>query len=291
MNFETVNLERADVQKLLVSANGDAALLYIYLKSGNGLSDAETALHMSASRLNCAGAMLRQLGLWTEERTAPIPRGERPCYSEQDVISAGESFQSLCDEVQRLLGRPIHSEDRKILLGFVNYLGLSREVISVLISYCREKARQQGKIKPPTLYSIEKEAYNWAERGIDTLEEAAAFIRSENQRNSRLARLMGQLQIRGRSLTAAEGRYATSWLEMGFEDEVITMAYERTCLNTGGLNWPYMNKILQRWHEAGLHTAEAVRSGDRKPGSAAPAGQRQLDADEIEAIKRMMREG
>jgi len=69
------------------------------------------------------------------------------------------------------------------------------------------------------------------------------------------------------------------------------MAYERTCLNTGGLSWAYMNKILQRWHEAGLHTAAAVNGGDRKPGSGAPAGQRQLDADEIAAIQRMMREG
>ena len=101
---------------------------------------------------------------------------------------------------------------------------------------------------------------------------------------------MGLLQIRGRSLTAAEARYANAWLEMGFGEDVISMAYEKTCLNTGGLNWPYMNKILQRWHEAGLHTAEAVRNGDRKPGTAAPAGQRQLDADEIAAIQRMMRE-
>ena len=77
---------------------------------------------------------------------------------------------------------------------------------------------------------------------------------------------------------------------MGFEEDVISMAYERTCLNTGGLNWAYMNKILQRWHEAGLHTAEEVRTGDRKPDSGAQNGQRQLDADEIAAIQRMMRE-
>ena len=291
MNTEEVKLERSDVQKLLSAASPDAALLYIYLKAGNPMASAAQALQMTGSRLNCAGATLRQLGLWSEEKHTAVPRGERPCYSEQDVISAGESFRSLCDEVQRLLGRPIHTEDRKILLGFVNYLGLPREVISVLITYCRERSRMQGKIKPPTLFAIEKEAYAWAERGIDSLEEAAAFIQTENQRNSRLYRLMGQLQIRGRKLTAAEARYADAWLEMGFEDEVINMAYERTCLNTGGLNWPYMNKILQRWHEAGLHTAESVRNGDRKPGTGAPAGQRQLDTDEIEAIKRMMREG
>ena len=290
MNYESIHLERTDVQKLLGAGSADAALLYIYLKAGNPLPEGEKALHMSASRISCAGATLRQLGLWSEEKPAHILAGQRPSYSEQDVLAAGESFQSLCDEVQRLLGRPIHTEDRKILLGFVNYLGLPREVISVLISYCRERARQRGKIKPPTLFSIEKEAYAWAEQGIDTMEEAAAYIQAQNLRHSRLYRLMNLLQIRGRSLTAAEEKYASKWLEMGFEEEAISMAYERTCLNTGGLNWPYMNKILLRWHEAGLHTAEAVRSGDRKPGTAAPAGQRQLDADEIAAIQRMMRE-
>ena len=182
-------------------------------------------------------------------------------------------------------------EDRKIVLGFVNYLGLPEEVISVLVSYCRERERQRGKVRAPSLLSVEKEAYRWAEQGIDTMEEAAAYIQAQNVRVSRMSKLLTLLQIRGRSLTAAEERYAASWIEMGFDDEVIGMAYERTCLNTGGLNWAYMNKILIRWHEAGLMTAEAIRSGDRKPGAGAPAGQRQLDADERAAIERMLREG
>jgi DNA replication protein DnaD len=68
------------------------------------------------------------------------------------------------------------------------------------------------------------------------------------------------------------------------------MAYERTCLNTGGLNWAYMNKILTRWHEAGLHTADAVKQGDRK--KAVPQGASgQLGQAELEAIERVMREG
>ena len=99
---------------------------------------------------------------------------------------------------------------------------------------------------------------------------------------------MDILQIRGRGLTAAEERFANAWLEMDFPKEVITMAYERTCLNTGGLNWNYMNKILTRWHEAGLKTAEAIRTGDRKvTDKTAP---RQLDEDEKAAIARMLQE-
>ena len=294
MNIESVNIDKAEVRKLLSAASGDGALLYIYLLSGNPLQGAEEELNMSASLISCAMATLRQLGLWCDDKPCHILAGERPSYSERDVLEAADtdtSFRSLCGEVQRLLGRNLNTEELKILLGFVRYLGLPADVISVLVCYCKDRARQRGSLRNPSLRTIEKEAYAWAERGIDTMEEAAAFIQTQNVRNSRMAKLMAVLQIRGRALTAAEERYAVSWIEMGFDDEVISMAYERTCLNTGGLNWAYMNKILTRWHEAGLMTAEAIRTGDRKPGTAQQPGQRQLDADEQKAIARMLREG
>ena len=294
MNIESVNIEQGDVRKLLGAASGDGALLYIFLRAGNAPEGAEEALNMSPSRVSCAMATLRQLGLYCDDKTCHILAGERPSYSERDVLEAADtdtSFRSLCGEVQRLLGRNLNTEELKILLGFVRYLGLPADVISVLVCYCKDRARQRGSLRNPSLRAIEKEAYAWAERGIDTMEEAAAFIQAQNVRNSRMAKLLAVLQIRGRVLTAAEERYAPAWIEMGFDDEVIGMAYERTCLNTGGLNWAYMNKILTRWHEAGLMTAEAIRSGDRKPGTAQKGGERQLDADERAAIARMMREG
>ncbi len=294
MNIESVFLDNSEVRKLLGAASADGALLYIYLKSGNLQQDAARTLNMSQSRISCAMATLRQLGLWQDEKQQRILAGERPVYSERDVLEADSSdsdFKALRGEVERLMGRNLNTEELKILLGFIRYLGLPVDVISVLICYCKDRARQRGGLRSPSLRTIEKEAYAWAEQGIDKLEEAAAFIQAQNVRNSRLSRLQNQLQIRGRHLTGAEERYAQSWLDMGFEDEVISMAYERTCLNTGGLNWAYMNKILQRWHENGLHTAEAVRTGDRKTGAGAKQGQRQLDPDEQAAIQRMMREG
>ena len=294
MNMESVIFDAAEVRKLLGAASADGALLYIYLKAGNLPDNAAQVLNMSEARFNCAMATLRQLGLWQEEKQQRILAGERPVYSERDVLEADSSdgeFKALRGEVERLLGRNLNTEELKILLGFIRYLGLPADVISVLICYCKDQARLRGSLRNPSLRTIEKEAYAWAEQGIDNLEEAAAFIQARNVRNSRMSRLKDQLQIRGRNLTAAEERYAQSWLEMGFEDEVIAMAYERTCLNTGSLKWPYMDKILQRWHEAGLHTAEAVRNGDRRPGTAMPQGQRQLDADEQAAIARMLREG
>ena len=294
MNIENVALSAADLRRLLGAASGDAALLLLYIRCGNAPEGAAEALRMPQARYSCAAATLRQLGLWPETKPMPVAPGERPNYSEQDVLDtmgSDPSFRSLYGEVQRRLGKALNTEELKILLSFVRYLGLPGDVICVLVTYCQERARRKGNRRVPSLRTIEKEAYAWAEQGIDTMEEAAAFIQAQNVRNSRMSRLKHLLQIHGRNLTAAEERYAAAWLDMGFDDKVISMAYERTCLNTGGLNWAYMNKILQRWHEAGLHTEEAVLSGDRKPGTAAKQGQRQLDADEIAAIQRMLREG
>ncbi len=292
MITDTVTIQQEELHRLLASGSADAALLYLYLRAGNPSASAGE-LNMTPTRIACAEATLRQLGLVRENENRHDFSGERPSYTERDVLQAVDSepnFRSLYGEVQRVLGRNLNTEELKILLGFVRYLGLPEDVISVLVCYCKDRARQQGKLRNPSLRTIEKEAYAWAERGIDTMEEAAAFIQAQNVRNSRLQKLMKQLQIRGRALTAGEEKYAQSWLDMGFDEEAIAMAYERTCLNTGGLSWPYLNKILTRWHEAGLRTADQIRSQDRKPGTAAKSGQRELDPDEQAAIQRMLQE-
>ena len=291
MNIEKLTIEADQMRKLLHLANSDATLLYLYLQCGNPAADAPKALNMGENQCSCALALLRQMGLWTEERKASFVPGERPAYSENDVIRAMDTdgdFRSLYGEVQRLLGKTLNTEELKLLLGFHRYLGLPGEVISLLVCYCKERSRQKGSLRNPSLRTIEKEAYFWAEQGIDTFEEAAAYIRTQNLRNTQMEQLKNLLQIRGRNLTSGENRYAESWLGMGFEKEVIAMAYERTCLNTGGLSWAYMNKILARWHEAGLHTAQAIQQGDKKPPMGATGA---LGQAELEAIRQVMQEG
>lgn len=291
MNVTDVNISREDARKLLLTRSADAALLYLYMQCGNDPAEAQQTLSLSSSRMDCACATLRQLGLWPTEKKTMLPTGERPNYSEKDVadaLDADMSFRSLYGEVQRVLGKALNTEELKILLSFIRYLGMTPDVIAVLVNYCKDRARQKGG-RAPSLRAIEKEAYYWAERGIETMEEAAAFIQTQNAHNARMAHIKHLLQIRGRRLTTAEERYASEWAEMGFEDGAILMAYERTCINTGGLKWPYLNSILKRWHEKGLHTVEQIDSGDQK---AAPKQERRdLSPDEYAAIQKMLQEG
>jgi hypothetical protein len=265
--------------------------VYLYAKSGNDPEQAAEKLNISQSRVSCALATLRQLDLYGQEKKL-VPTGQRPSYSEQDVIRAMDTdrdFRMMYEEIQRLLGRPLNTEEMKIILGFVRYLGMGPDVVCVLVSYCKDRARQRGNLRNPSLRSIEKEAYFWAEQGIDTIEEAAAFIQKQNVRSSQLGQLMKILQIYGRKLTAAEEKYAVAWLEMGFATDAFALAYERTCLNTGNLSWPYMNTILTRWHEAGLHTAKQVKEQDKKQVPKGASGQ--LGEAELAAIQKLLQEG
>lgn len=290
MSAMDLAIEKSHIDRLVASSNADAALLYLYLKSGRPEQSAAEQLKLSKTRVDLAMAMLRQLGLWQQTPVHTIS-GERPSYSEVDVLQAMDydnDFKHLYAEVQRLLGRTLNTEELKILLGFVRYLGLPGDVICVMICYCKERARKRGSLRNPSLRTIEKEAYYWAEQGIDTMERAAAFMQAQNVRASRIGKLLQIMQIRGRNLTAGEERFAASWLEMGFDDDALALAYERTCLNTGGLNWAYMNRILTRWHEAGLHTLEKIRKGDKKPEHKGAVGQ--LGKAELDAIRTVLQE-
>lgn len=286
-----LQIEKAHVHKLLCAQNPDAALLYLYLKDGGDSRRAAHKLGFTETRYACAAATLHQLGLWAEQKQIRLP-GEQPHYSEEDVLKTMDTdvdFRALYGEVQRLLGKNLTTEELKILLGFVRYLGMSADVIVLLVCYCKDRAKKMGKTRNPSLRTIEKEAYDWAEKGIDTMEEAAAYTQQQNLRFSQVGRIMEVLQIRGRNLTAPEKRYLKQWLEMGFDEETIGLAYERSCLNTGGLAWPYIHKILTSWHEQGLHTAKQVQ-GERKP--AVPKGASgELGDAELAAIQKLMKTG
>ena len=304
METEALTLPGQDVRKLLAAANGDAALLYLYEQSGLPRAEAMERLRMTQTRYDLAAATLQQMGLWQEETKRFFAPAEAPHYTEEDVTReyhAGPEFPSMVGEAQRRLGRILSTEELKILLCIYRYLGLPVEVISILIHYCIEKNRARGPGKMPSVRAIEKEAYRWADLGIDTLEEAAVYMQNQLQLQSRAGRIRQVLQIADRRLTPGEEKLIHTWLSWGFGEDEIRMAYEKTCMNTGGLKWPYLNSILKSWHEQGLTTVRQIETGDRAPAAKPQRAQKPQQAviqhgDEMgeferRAMEKMMQKG
>lgn len=255
-------------QRLLAAANGDAALLYLYLFENRPLSGAQTALRMTQARYDLACATLQQLGLWPQEARTHLDASQAPVYTEQDVIRetrTSREFEAITGETQRRLGRVLSNEELKILLSIYRYLGLPSEVISILVNYCIQRQRSRGISRMPSLRSIEKEAYYWADHGIDTMEQAAVYMQNQLLRQSQLGKIRELFGITGRRLTTGEENYILTWLSWGFGEQEIGLAYEKTCMATGGLKWPYCNSILRSWHDQGFTTLSQIESGDRAP--------------------------
>lgn len=280
-----------DWRKLLAAGSGDGALLYLYFRAGGHPEQAESALRMSQARLDCAAASLKQLGLWPETPKVLRPAAP-PSYTEQDLIREmrqENGFPQLVGEAQRRLGRVLSNEELKVLLSLYDYLGLSEDVLSILISYCIQRARARGNPRMPSMHAIEKEAYHWADLGIDTMEEAAAYTQLQLERQTKAGRIRQILQLGDRKLTPGEEKLVLQWMDWGFGEPEIAKAYEKTCMNTGGLKWPYLNSILKSWHEQGLHTVQAIEAGDKAPGKPGAAPQDQAPSQWArDAVARMM---
>lgn len=265
--MQAVALTSEELRKLLSCGCPDALALYLYRKAEEPLETALDSLHFTVPRMVGATDCLRQLGLW-ESAQRPQLQPERPTYTEDDVrravVESKGEFSKIVGEAQRRLGRTLSTEELKTLLSFTDYLRLPTDVVGLLLSYCIERCRRRG-VRAPSIRTIEKEAYRWVDEGIDNLETASFYVQQQLQLHTRIAQLRLLLQIDQRRLTGTEEQYLTSWIRMGFSDEVIRIAYERTCLNTGALKWNYMNSILKSWHEKNLHTPREIADGDNGP--------------------------
>jgi len=292
-----------ELRRLLASGCGDAALVYLYLHAGGDPASACQTLRLSPRQYEFAAATLRQLGLVPEPAPRHLESAEAPVYTEEDLTReyrTNPEFPSMVGEAQRRLGRVLSTEELKILLSIYRYLGLSPEVVSILINYCIQRSRARGSGRLPSIRTIEKEAYHWADLGVDTMEEAAVYMQNQLQLQTRAGRIRQVLQLGERPFTAAEEKFVMTWLGWGFGEAEVQLAYEKTCLNTGALKWPYLNSILKSWHDQGLLTVAQIQRGDRAPSAPQPSarpGRAVLRHDdditqfERDAIEQMMKKG
>lgn len=264
----------ADADRLLAAADGGCALLYLYILRNGTAAGAERALRMRPEDLRAAEERLARLGLLTDDATpepaeAPVspPADEMPEYTAEDIVRrSGEDpgFRGLLAETERILGRTLSSADTRTLFGLYDHLGLPPEVLMLLLNHCVEEHRERyGAGRLPTMRSVEKEAYIWANREILTLDAAEEYLRARRARRDAAEQTRVALGIRDRALSPTERKYIESWLDMGFSPEAVAMAGDRTVTNTGQLRWAYANKIMLSWDGKGLHTPEEIEQGDR----------------------------
>lgn len=298
--------EAAD--RLIAGGDGDAALLYLSLLSrGGDLAGSRKKLRWTETRLHAAYEKLLSMRLAspmpTQNISVPKPEpDEPPDYTTSDITQALESispFSGLVNEVQRRLGKVLSTTDLKILYTIYDFLALPAEVILLLVTWCVDQTEEKyGQGRRPTLPQIRSEAFRWKRCGADTPEAAEEHLRQMTNLRRQGTRLLSLVGVLGRAPVEGERKYVEAWAQMGFEDEAIRLAYEKTVLKKQSMSWPYMNSILKSWHQKGLHTLEQIQREDSSyrrngpgavPASSAPAPAGKADQRVREDMERMRR--
>ena len=295
-------IDAAALDALLAAHDGDVALLYLYLRRRSGdREQAARELCRTLREIDTAWEKLERMGLLSAARSdapaLPAPADELPQYSASEISRLGREdagFSAVLDEAAKVMGHSLSANELRVLCGVYEHLALPPEVILELLNYLGEVYREKyGTSRRPGARAVEKEAYVWADMELLTMEQAEEYIHSRRQRKSELGALQSRLGLQGRELSPTERKYLESWLDLGFEEEAIAIAYDRTVTKTGGLKWPYMNKILLSWQKMGLRSPEEIEAKDpvgrgRQSGGRTPEPDKPYDWDALrEAIKKV----
>lgn len=220
-----------------------------------------------------------------EEKQAEKPikapqRMKRPdgVYIAQRIEQCAE-VGFLMQESQQILGRAISPALSSTLLMIHDDYGLPVEVIIMLLMYVKSIHKDN------TSY-IEAVAKNWAAEEINTHEKADAKLNQLSLIAKSWRCIEQVLGIDHRSPSAKEEQYTHRWMhEWKFTTDMIREAYERCVNATGKLSLHYMNKILERWHRAGITTPkQAALEASEKVAKEQKKYKPTYDLDEYEKI-------
>lgn len=298
---ESYTLTSQTIDKLLRAKDANAALLYLHILRTDGQNTEKqmaAALCLSTGEVATATALLSRMGLIEIEQETnaqaqnqsknaatgggALPAEPRAVTQDEVVaeIASGSDFTVVVDETSRRLGKPLSPDDMLRLYGIYENLRLPPEVILQLITHCISECQLTGEGRTPSVRYIEKAAYTWEREGIFTIEKAEEYLKALEEKRSNRGMVKRILQIRGREFSVTELHFIDSWLAMGFEFDVIALAYDKTVVNTGSLAYPYMDAILKKWRDKGLLTLAQVEEAEgvsrKKDGaySAVPAAQK-----------------
>ena len=311
MSTQSFTVTDTEAQKLISAHDGDVALLFLFKKANPDASaeDAAAALCRTMSEISAAEEKLRRMlpinaavpsssdpSDRPQSKAVPAVEPEYtedriPMYSRVEVVSRASgdtTFKALIDEAQRVTGKLLSENYMRILFGIYDHLAIPADVIMLLLNFCAEKNSVKnggsGKVSSSLL---EREAYYWYNNGIMTHELAEEYAEKCRAKWTGTGRIKEALGISSRSLTVTEQSYIDSWLDMGFSLDAISIAYDRTVVNTGSLKWKYMNSILKSWHEKKLHTAAEINAAEPQHRQSAPSRSRNdsdVDLDKLKSL-------
>ena len=264
-----INLSREEADiAILQSKNPVTALLYIYGLVNGGIIDTEKAqaeLLIDEFSLNRATDTLLAFAVCSVANES----GVSAALDNNDINNLRKTdfgFRGICGIYEKTAGRFANQNEINSLYNIYINLNMSPDMITLLITSLKERDRF-------SLRNLEKTAYEWHDANINTYEAAEQYMNEKFAQGNRYRDILKVLNITGRDPVASEKKFLDTWIEKKIPLQLISLAYEKTIYNISELRWPYINKILMNWSDAGYKTVDDVNkneSSHQRTGSSSP---------------------
>lgn len=242
-NSETnCNTSISNFEPNITHKNNSHYIKYIHNNKNNIISHVSTAVNNLQYLEN----------ITLDKKTfEPITIAPRLTLKESlERINNDDNLKFLLKETPKILKRNITSTDTIIIVSFIDWTGISVDLVLMLMDYCALINKRSAK-------SIEKEAYNWINHGIDTHEKAENFIKE----NLKLIKIQQDViyATHKNHLTEREKAFVKKWvLDFGFDIKMIKLAHERALMRKGEKDFSYINGILTSWFKKGVTKPEEI---------------------------------
>lgn len=236
----------------------------ILKSSGNEFSPADGPLSRNAEKTDAAFSQTDDAAKKNAEliRSAALRTPDFSPSQIADTVRGDDKVSYLFKVCEKLYGRPLKHAEQNALVAITEHIGLPAEVALMLVDYCFSI----GKTSPAYMKAA---AMDWAEKEVVTLSSAEEYViklQSAHNAENTVKSLFGL----DRAMSQKEKDFSTVWVnEWGFSPEMIKAAYDININAKGKSSFPYINKILENWHEKGITSPQQINDGQ----SAAKAAQ------------------
>ncbi len=167
-------------------------------------------------------------------------------YTPEEIAEIKDkNLDEITSFAEKKYGKLLSYKEISVLVGLYHYLGISKEVLMIMIEYT-------GALGKKTMNYLRTTALSWHENKIDTPKKAHEYITYLEERKTYHEDMKAMLGIYGRNLTKKEAEFLDSWKDK-FTAEEIAEAYETAVDMTGKISFSYMNKVLNSDGESKLN--------------------------------------
>lgn len=186
------------------------------------------------------------------------PRESTVKYSPKELaaeLEQSKELKYLAAEYEKLKGRPIRDSEVLSLINTTQYYEYSAQSVLLIMEYCS----RLGKLSTAYMDALIKE---WYSSGIVDYKDVEEKIIGQSKLHSFENKVRRAFALEGK-LSKAQQQFVREWQEMGFNIEMIEIAYDR-CMNAKNkLSFPYIDGILKNWAGKGIKTpAQADEEND-----------------------------